>query len=60
MFSESKSILTDGIWLWTSDLSHYIEKHDLWLPEHFLFLIRKRNYQCPDVGLIDPMFLEWP
>ena len=26
---------TDGRWVWYSDLAHYVEHHDTWLPDDF-------------------------
>lgn len=27
---------TDGRWVWYSDLAHYVEHHDTWLPDDFV------------------------
>ncbi|GAB3769465.1 hypothetical protein GCM10028864_69150 [Microlunatus parietis] len=27
---------TDGTWVWYSDLGHYVEHHDSWLPADFV------------------------
>lgn len=43
--------LTDGVWLWPQALSHYVDKHDVALPEKFLSHVRDNNWQIPYVCL---------
>jgi hypothetical protein len=39
---DSSSFRSDNVWLWTERLSHYVAKHDFWVPnamvEHILML----------------------
>jgi hypothetical protein len=37
---------SDGVWLWPEGLAHYVQHHDVRLPEEFLSHIRNRGY-CP-------------
>lgn len=39
------SELSDGRWIWTDDLIHYVETHDIDLPPEFVEYIIDRNYQ---------------
>jgi hypothetical protein len=43
------SISTDGDWLWRDDLAHYVQRHNVTIPDEFLRLIRERHYIVPDV-----------
>lgn len=36
---------TDGKWIWSADIIHYIEKHNFVLPLDFLSDIRLNNYK---------------
>jgi len=47
------SDLTDGVWLWPQSLSHYIEAHDVVLPDEFLSHVRKNNWTVPYVCLAE-------
>ncbi len=62
------SDFTDGEWLWPEGLAHYIECHDLILPEEFVQTMRVNHWQVPDVAdLVPPamwqrdftFWLEW-
>ncbi len=44
------SVSTDGDWLWRDDLAHYVQRHNVTLPEDFLRLIRRRHYVVPEVA----------
>jgi hypothetical protein len=37
---------SDGVWLWSEGLAHYVQHHDVRLPEEFLSHMRNRGY-CP-------------
>jgi hypothetical protein len=37
---------SDGVWLWPEGLAHYVQHHDVRLPEEFLSHVRNRGY-CP-------------
>jgi len=57
----SKVVYTDGEWLWTKDLSHYVSHHQLKLPHLFLNKMKKFNYVCPEIDEnFDAMNLEHP
>ena len=47
------SDLTDGVWLWPQSLSHYIEAHDVVLPDAFLSHVKKNNWKVPYVCLAE-------
>ncbi|NIM58856.1 MAG: hypothetical protein GTO16_07940 [Candidatus Aminicenantes bacterium] len=40
--------LTDGVWVWPSGLAHYVEEHDVFLPEEFVDHARNNGYQIPE------------
>ncbi len=40
---------TDGKYVWPEGLSHYIEKHDLWLPSEFVDHVANNFDVKPDV-----------
>ena len=35
---------TDGVWMWPEGLPHYIEEHNISLPEGFLAYIKDNNF----------------
>ncbi|MBV2356448.1 hypothetical protein KUM39_19040 [Streptomyces sp. J2-1] len=43
------SLVTDGTWLWPTDLVHYVRRHHAALPQEFLDHIRATNYTVPTV-----------
>ena len=43
------SVRTDGEWLWRDDLSYYVRRHDVRIPDDFLESIRRRHYIVPDL-----------
>lgn len=50
LFKESggcSSLLTDGLWLWRQDLSHYVRRHHVRLPDEFILHIRSNLYLPP-------------
>ncbi|MEM6260811.1 MAG: hypothetical protein AAGI37_21395 [Planctomycetota bacterium] len=48
--------LTDGTWYWPEGLHHYIDKHDVILPEVFLSHMRLNNFQVPEKA----DWISWP
>ena len=42
------SVLTDGEWLWRKDLSYYLTRHHVRLPEAFLAYVRDNGYRVPE------------
>lgn len=40
--------LTDGEWVWPEGLAHYVEAHDIRLPEEFVESMRRRGWQVPE------------
>ena len=59
-FMGSLSYRTDGEWLWPDDLAYYLREHHVRLPEKMLEVIRRNNYQPPDVDKDKIKDLEWP
>ena len=45
--SDNSAFLSDGKWFWPSGIEHYIEKHDMVLPDRMLEHIRKNKYRLP-------------
>jgi hypothetical protein len=43
------SILTDGVWLWREDLSHYLARYHLQLDSDFLHHAAANSYRTPKV-----------
>ncbi|TQF16441.1 hypothetical protein FJV41_08130 [Myxococcus llanfairpwllgwyngyllgogerychwyrndrobwllllantysiliogogogochensis] len=38
---------TDGAWIWTDVLAHYVEKHGVALPQDLLEHMRAQDWHCP-------------
>lgn len=38
---------SDGVWLWPEGLAHYIEAHDVALPDAFLHTMESHGWQVP-------------
>jgi len=60
--------LTDSEWSWPEGLAHYVECHNLMLPEEFVETMRTNQWRVPDVAdLVPPamwksdyrFWLEW-
>jgi hypothetical protein len=49
---------SDGIWLWPEGLVHYVQDHDIRLPDQFLSHIRNRGY-CPSPTEETPIDFRW-
>ncbi len=41
------SLHTDGVWVWPSDVAHYVTTHHLQLPVEFVDHMRECNWQPP-------------
>ncbi len=39
---------TDGVWIWPEGLAHYVEKHDVILPDKFVTHCRISKWVIPD------------
>ena len=42
----SPSTFTDGIWCWPGDLSYYVRKYRLKLPDEFISTMQSRDWKC--------------
>ncbi len=51
---------SDGVWLWPDDLGHYVEHHNIVLPDRFLEHIRALKYQAPSGVAVPIELLPWP
>jgi hypothetical protein len=40
--------LTDGEWVWPEGLAHYVEKHDVCLPDEFVASMRENGWAIPE------------
>ena len=49
--SGCSSLVSDGMWLWRQDFSHYLETHHVALPAGFLAHVRSLNYQMPAIAV---------
>ena len=52
--SNGCSQLTDGEWTWPEGLAHYVECHNLMLPEQFVQSMRANQWRAPDVADLVP------
>ena len=41
------SACTDGVWLWPDDLSYYVRKYNISIPEAFLETMKGNNWENP-------------
>lgn len=41
---------TDDMWVWRSDLAHYVDRYDVALPDEFLDHAAARSWVPPEVG----------
>jgi hypothetical protein len=44
---------TDGVWVWPEGLAHYVQIHDVRLPEDFLARLRSRDFRPPAKGNVE-------
>lgn len=51
---------SDGVWLWPTDLVHYVSEHAVKLPIDFIEHIRQMEYLPPKTLEIDLEHLPWP
>jgi hypothetical protein len=59
-FFGGKSLKTDGVWVWPSDLSYYVEKYNLFLPPEFLQHVRSKDFCPPDESELNFNEIEFP
>lgn len=57
---DPNSYYYDGVWLWPEWLIHYVECHDVILPEEFLAHIKSKNYIPVDSVEFTVEGLPWP
>lgn len=46
-----QSMLTDGIWIWGSDLSTYVKKYNVKLPEEFVERVKRWDGKRFDIDI---------
>ena len=52
---------SDGEWLWPNSLAHYVEHHNVAIPDSLVRHIRDRKYEpCASDVSIDINTLDWP
>jgi hypothetical protein len=51
---------SDGVWLWLDDLSHYVARHSVVLPDRFVEHIRNCNYTPSSDWELSDEELPWP
>jgi hypothetical protein len=44
------STLTDGTWIWPSDLAYYVRTYHVVLPDEFLEHMAARDWVVPEIG----------
>lgn len=47
--------LTDGAWIWPEGLVHYVEVHQVALPEEFLETMAQNSWQVPRLADLDEL-----
>ena len=52
--SNGCSDFTDGEWDWPEGLAHYVQCHDVMLPEEFVETMRANDWRVPDVADLVP------
>jgi hypothetical protein len=55
----SRAEVTDGVWVWPSELAHYIVEHDVCLPDAFLETMRRNGWRAPGEHELRPILDEW-
>ncbi|MEV4704049.1 hypothetical protein [Actinoplanes sp. NPDC049316] len=48
--SGCSSFLTDGAWVWRNDLSHYVEKYHVQMPDEFVRHLVESGFRVPDMS----------
>lgn len=56
----SLSILTDGEWMWPSDLAYYVLNYHVKLPEDFIVHMQYKDWVSPQENEIDFTSIEMP
>ncbi len=44
------TLITDGNWVWSSDLNHYFKNHNFIFPKDFLKSIRYKNHETSKIS----------
>lgn len=45
-----QELQTDGEWVWSRDLAHYVQVHAVDLPQEFLARMKGQGWQCPEIS----------
>ncbi len=45
-------VYTDGVWLWTSDVIHYVSSYRLRVPDSFAAHMECNGWRCPKVRCV--------
>ena len=40
--------LSDGLWVWPEGLAHYVEAHEIRLPDEFIATMEENGFQVPE------------
>jgi len=48
--SEVLAVLTDGVWMWPSDLAYYVERYHVRLPEDFVNHAARLAWTPPEIS----------
>jgi hypothetical protein len=60
--------LTDGEWVWPEGLAHYVESHNICLPDKFILTMQKNSWSiptkidfqhCSQVGVSSAFWIDW-
>jgi hypothetical protein len=57
---EGAAFSSDGVWLWTDELSHYVEKHNFCIPNAMVQHILDKNGIPPEKCNVARESLPWP
>jgi hypothetical protein len=47
--------LTDGVWVWPQGLAHYVEVHQVPLPQEFVGTMGQNGWRVPEVARLDEL-----
>jgi hypothetical protein len=50
--------LTDGVWYWPVGLAHYVEKHNVKLPDEFIEYMKSVDFECGKTSKLKTKF-DW-
>jgi hypothetical protein len=48
--SGCSSFLTDGTWVWRNDLSHYVERYHVQMPDEFVRHLVEAGFRMPELS----------